>query len=73
MVTAMTVLARAQERDPASQRCSWKEAGERWRKSFVMLTPMRAEIVWPKKIALGCAKGASIAPKSSTAVAPFNQ
>jgi len=30
--------------------------------SLVMITPVIAEKVWPKKIARGCAKGASIAP-----------
>jgi hypothetical protein len=73
LVIAMAVLANAHDRDPASHNRSINAGGGKCSNNFVIATPVIAEIVWPKKTALGCAKGASIAPYNNTAVAPYHQ
>ena len=71
-VSCMTTIARAVEREAASQRNDSKRSASGMRlNSFMMQIPIRALKKWPKTRARGCARGASMEPKTRTADAPF--
>lgn len=71
-VSCMTTMARAVDKDAASQRSDSKRAWSGIRlKSLVMQTPINALKKWPNTKARGWARGASIAPKTRTAEAPW--
>lgn len=72
-VNCMATMARAVDNEAASQRSDSNRAWSGIRlKSFVMQMPIKALKKWPKTRARGWASGASIAPKTRTADAPWS-
>lgn len=71
-VNCMATIASAVDSEAASQRTDSKRAWSGIKlNSFVMQMPIRALKKWPKTRARGWARGASIAPKTRTADAPW--